>query len=153
MPDDKPRISTGESNEEDYELLPHKEIEELKSELQRLKEFEFAPSKKMQVSLVEVNQKLDRLIAVFDEALHAVKLEEGGLSWNERIKPLVEKLNKILDQNASIAEGMVAIADMVKELKEGSAPDLEESPRILPPPILPPPRLPPIPPPPLPPRR
>ena len=165
MPDEKPRITPGdEPVEEEYELLPHKEIEELKTELRRLKEFEFAPAKKMQVSLVELNQKLDRLLAVFDEAMHAVRTEEGGLTFQEKMKPLVEKMNKILDQNASIAEGMVAIADMGKELRDKIEGNEEEEaapvapplviPLPVPPPLFPrapmppPPRFPPLPPPP-----
>jgi hypothetical protein len=33
------------------------------------------------------------------------------------MRPIVEKMNKILDQNAQIAEGIVTMADMVKEMK------------------------------------
>jgi hypothetical protein len=114
--DENPQTAPGE--EEEYELLPHKEIEDLKEELSKLKEFEIAPSKRLQVSLLELNTKLDRLMMIFEDATHELRVEEGGLSFTEKMKPLLEKMNKILEQNSEIASGILALADMVKELKE-----------------------------------
>lgn len=105
------------AQEEEYELLPHREIEELKEELSKLKEFEVAPSKKLQVSLLEVNAKLDKLITIFEDASHEMRVEEGGLSFTDKMRPLLEKMNKILEQNSEIASGILALADMVKEMK------------------------------------
>ena len=107
--------------EEEYELLPHREIEELKQELAKLKEFEIAPSKKLQVSLLELNTKLDKTITIFEDAAHEMRIEEGGLSFTEKMRPILEKMNKILEQNAEIASGILALADMVKEMKEEHA--------------------------------
>ncbi len=137
--------------EDEYELLPHKEIEELKRELQNLKEFEITPSKKMQVSVLELNKKLDKLLTIFEDASHQVKVEEGGLSFAEKMTPLLEKMNKILEQNAEIASGILAVADMVKEVRGGpvrrQAPKMRIPPGaprafepIAGPPIPPPPR-------------
>ncbi len=106
------------SSEDEYELLPHKEIEDLKDELAKLKEFEIAPSKKLQVSLLELNTKLDKLLTIFEDATHEMRVEEGGLSFTEKMKPLLEKMSKILEQNSEIASGILALADMVKEVKE-----------------------------------
>lgn len=107
--------------EDEYELLPHREIEELKEELSKLKEFEIAPSKKLHVSLLELNTKLDKLITIFEDAQHEMRIEEGGLSFTEKMKPMLEKMNKILEQNSEIASGILALADMVKEMKEGQS--------------------------------
>ena len=116
MDDEESRDASPEG--EDYEILPQKEIQELKGELQRLKDFEIAPSKKMQVSLVELNNKLDKLLSIFEEATTALQLEEGGMSFKDKMKPVVEKMNKILEQNSEIAQGIVAVADLVKDLRE-----------------------------------
>lgn len=121
------------TSEDEYELLPHKEIEDLKDELAKLKEFEIAPSKKLQVSLLELDTKLDKLIAIFEDATHEMRIEEGGLSFTEKMKPLLEKMNKILEQNSEIASGILALADMVKEKQ---APKMEE-PRLEPTPPMP----------------
>ncbi|VVB81690.1 Uncharacterised protein [uncultured archaeon] len=105
-------------SEDEYELLPHKEIEDLKDELAKLKEFEIAPSKKLQVSLLELNTKLDKLITIFEDATHELRIEEGALSFTEKMKPLLERMNKVLEQNSEIASGILALADMVKDIKE-----------------------------------
>ena len=116
MVDDK-TLSTADEGEE-YEILPEKEIQELKEELRKLKEFEITPSKKMGVQLIELNTKLDKLLGIFEEATTALQLEEGGLSFKEKMKPMAEKMNKILEQNSEIAQGIVAVADLVKDLRE-----------------------------------
>jgi len=103
---------------EEYEILPEKDIQDLKEELRKLKEFEITPSKKMQVSLVELNTKLDKLLSIFEEATTALQLEEGGLSFKDKMRPLAEKMNKILEQNSEIAQGIVAVADLVRDLRE-----------------------------------
>jgi hypothetical protein len=164
--EEKPTRSPTDEGE-DYEILPQKEIQELKEELRKLKEFEITPSKKMGVQLVELNTKLDKLLSIFEEATTALQLEEGGLSFKEKMRPVVEKMNKILEQNSEIAQGIVAVADLVKDLREdlGKGPMVKE-PTIEPPqpPALPagtfaPPAMPPMmpppgmPPPPLPRRR
>lgn len=116
MVDDKTQSPADEG--EEYEILPEKEIQELKGELQKLKDFEIMPSKKLGVQLIELNTKLDKLLSIFEEATTALQLEEGGLSFKEKMKPLAEKMNKILEQNSEIAQGIVAVADLVKDLRE-----------------------------------
>ncbi len=120
---------------EEYELLPHREIEDLKDELRKLKEFEITPTKKLRISLIELNKKLNKLLQIFDEARHEIRTEEIGLGFKEKMKPVTEKMNRLLEQQADIAEGMVALADIVKEMKKEEAPKLE--------PALPIPRAPP----------
>jgi hypothetical protein len=115
---DEGKLPSSLDEGEDYEILPQKEIQELKNELQKLKDFEITPSKKLGVQLVELNTKLDKLLGVFEEASTALQLEEGGLSFKDKMKPVVEKMNKILEQNSEIAQGIVAVADLVKDLRE-----------------------------------
>jgi len=142
------------ADDDEYELLPHREIEELKAELSKLKEFDIAPTKKLQVSLLELNTKLDKLITIFEDASHEMRTEESSLSFSEKMQPILERMNKILDQNAEIASGILTIADMLKE-KKAEAPAPMEIPSFNPsmpnfapqgatkqglPPIPPPPR-------------
>jgi len=81
--------------EEQYELVPYKEIQDLKHELSKLKEIPIPTTKKLQVSIDELAMKLDRLTAIFEEAGHEIKTEEGGLTFQEKMKPLFEKMNKL----------------------------------------------------------
>lgn len=103
---------------DEYEILPHKEITELREELKKLKLAEGSPTKKMTVSIVELNAKMDKLIEIFETATRDLREEAGGLSVGEQIKPLAERLNKALEQNSEIAEGVVALADMIKDLRD-----------------------------------
>ncbi len=100
---------------DEYELMPHKDIIELREELRRLRE---KPSEKtLQISMVELASKLDRITEIFEEAKEMIRVEEGALTFQEKMRPVVERMEKILEQNSQIAEGVVAIADMVNELK------------------------------------
>jgi len=117
---------------EEYELLPHREIEDLKDELRKLKEFEITPTKKLRISLIELNKKLDKLLQIFDEARHEIRTEEVGLGFKEKMKPLMEKMETLQEQQADIAEGMVALADIVKGMKSEEKPKLEPTPEMPP---------------------
>ena len=138
-----------EHSEDEYELLPHREIEELKAELAKLKEFDIAPTKKLQVSMLELNAKLDKLITIFEDASHELRVEESSLSFAEKMQPILERMNKILDQNAEIASGILAVADLLKEKEKSEIhagpPEMPQfAPQGMPraglPPIPPPPR-------------
>ncbi|MEK6874466.1 MAG: hypothetical protein AABX52_01810 [Nanoarchaeota archaeon] len=109
----KPSILQDSSDE--YEILPHKEIHELREQLTRLKE---KPTERtLQLALCEVSTKMDRLINIFEEALTMVKVEEGSLSFTEKLRPLMEKMDKILEQNSEIAAGIVGLHDFMVEVK------------------------------------
>ena len=155
---DKENMAVENDERESYELLAESELAGLRSELKKAKEFEVTPTKRLHVSLNELNAKLDRLIGIFDEASRDIKIEEGSISFQEKMRPLIEKMNKILEQNSEIAEGIVALADIVKDFQEGLetkgvvVADKQESPSFGQPPVFPsvplepkpfPPRLPP----------
>lgn len=111
----KPVISETEPVEEEYELLPHKEIVELKEELRRMKSIPTGAGK--EVALGDLAAKIDKLLNIFTDAMHQMKVEEGGLGFQEKMKPFNDKMNKILEQNSEIAEGIVALADILNEVK------------------------------------
>jgi len=143
----------------DYELMSHKDILELREELRKLK---MHPNEKtLQLSMVELAAKVDKLIDIFSEAMHEIRIEEGGLTFQDKMKPLVDRMDKVLEQNSQIAEGLVAVAELVNEMKDmtGGAPsrklpdiNFNRPPsRTAPPPNQQrPPTIPPLPPPPRP---
>ena len=110
--------SSCDTSEDMYEILPHTEIAELKDELRKYREDPTISGKHLQLSVDELVHRLDRLTKLIEYATDQIKLEEGGLSFKETMMPLMEKLDRVLDQNSEIAEGVVAVADMVKEFKE-----------------------------------
>lgn len=114
MAGQKAQILTEPSDE--YEILPHNEIHELREQLMRLKE---RPTERtLQLAMAESSAKMDRLINIFEEALTMIKVEEGSLSFTEKLRPLMEKMDKILEQNSEIAAGLVGIHDIMVDVKE-----------------------------------
>ncbi len=119
------------ASDDNYELVPYREIQDLKDELRRLKDVPIPSTKKLQVTMDDLASKVDRITAIFEEAGHQIQVEEGGLTFQEKMKPLLEKMNKVLEQNSEIAKGIVAVADLINELKnrmeEGFTVKKEES--------------------------
>jgi hypothetical protein len=104
--------------EEEYELLPHRDIVELREELRKLKSMPPEAGEHAEASYEELTSKMDRLIQIFTEAEKTINVEEGAATFKEKMAPIVEKMNKILEQNSEIAEGIVALADIMNEVKD-----------------------------------
>ena len=107
-----------ENPEEEYELLPHKDIVELREELRKLKSLPSEAGSHAEASYEDLTKKMDRLIEIFENAEKSLKIEEGAMSFKEKMAPFTEKLNKALEQNSEIAEGIVALADLMSEIKD-----------------------------------
>ena len=98
----------------DYELLPHEELEALRKEIEHLKKNPYSGSKQnknLLDSMDELSISINKL----------VKILEG--SQEEPIKEYAEAsptklLKQISDQNAKIAEGIVAISKIMKKPTE-----------------------------------
>ena len=104
--------------DEEYELLPRHEIEALKKEIERLKKHPFGETKEGETLLEAINNLNDnikRLIDIFTKTSADLKKNYGDTSPLEDIK-------EIKNQNEQIAQGIVAVADMMKELKEAVKP-------------------------------
>src|SRR3989338_2100803 len=107
-------------DDDEYELLPHKEIAELKTQLEAYRK---GPSASSQASMDHLSDSINTLINIFKEASTSMAIEDKqhDAIMND-IKAMSDKIDKGLDQNKKIAEGIVALADMVKELQQ----DMEE---------------------------
>lgn len=96
-------------DDSDYELMPKKEVEKLKKELNALKRNPYGESDRgqdLQKSIERLNNTMNKLIAILEDAQQDI-IDE----YNES-KP-IEKLNQILDQNETIAKALVSIHDKV----------------------------------------
>ncbi|MFH0875855.1 MAG: hypothetical protein V1859_08000 [archaeon] len=102
---------------DDYELLPHEEIEKLKRELDRLKKSGTNPDA-LSGSMENLTDSINSLLRVFREASEEMKLDEhDSVMLSDKIGPLAEKVDKVLEQNEKIAKGIIAIADMIEEMQ------------------------------------
>jgi len=101
------------ADSDEYELIPEKEIGELKDELKRLKDFEVKPTKQLGTNLIELNTKIEQLLSVFEQSYRFMTTEGSGEN-----KELIERLDKVLEENGQIAQGLVALSDMISGLKD-----------------------------------
>ena len=99
--------------DDDYDLLPHQEIEELKRQVQELKtRSDKSSSQEIVKALEQLTRSMDSMLRLFTEAAQEVK---GSDKEHEQI---VDKLDEVIEQNKTIAEGMVAVSDMVRDFVE-----------------------------------
>ena len=63
--------------EEDYELMPHKDISSLKKQLEVVKENpHLASSEGLKRSIEKLSESLENMLVVFEEAAQEMKLED-----------------------------------------------------------------------------
>ena len=112
--------------DDDYGLVPYKDISELKKELEGMQDKKEISTKEMYDAVHKLANAMSDMLGVFGAAAEQLKLEEREYeSESKKHETIISKLDKLIDQNKTIAEGMVAIVEMVKE-KFGSA-EKEES--------------------------
>lgn len=122
--------------DDSYEIMPYREIVELRKQIADLqRRTGDASSKELLQSMAALTKSMDNMLQLFSSAAEEMKLEEkteGELS--QKVTPLIEKVNRLEEQNKTIAEGLVAIASMVKDIRKGRFKEREEAPRPAPPP-------------------
>lgn len=98
------------------DLVSYKDISELKKELEGMKGKKDVSVKELYDAVQRLAQTMTDMLEVFGAAAEQMQLEEqSNESIAKKHEMIVSKLDKLIDQNKTIAEGMVAIVDMVKE--------------------------------------
>ncbi len=94
-------------------------LQALKSEIEALKAKRPASKKKatpgnVMESMEQLTSTLNEFMQTFEEATEEMRLEEKEeeLFINE-LKPLHDKMDKIVEQNEKIAKGIIAVANML----------------------------------------
>lgn len=96
--------------DEDYELLPHEELERLRKEVEHLKKNPYSSSKtnkNLLDTMQDLNTSIKKLIKIFEGAQDEIIKEYSDASPTKILK-------EISEQNKKIAEGIVTVAKMVK---------------------------------------
>ena len=102
--------------DDEEEFVPYKDISELKRELEGMKGRKDVPAKDIYDAVQKLAQTMTDMLEVFGAATEQMKLEEREYESEARKhEMIISKLDKIIEQNRTIAEGMVAIVEMVKE--------------------------------------
>jgi len=96
--------------EDDYELLPHAELDFLRKEVDRLKRNPLGDTQ-ASVSLLEsmntLNANVAKLVAIFQSA-------SDDMSRLQHDQNALEQLRRLREENAKIAHGIVALSEMLK---------------------------------------
>ncbi len=103
---------------EDYELIPHKVLHELKDEVEALKEKlsqPETPSEQLTEGMNDLRTSIDTMQQVFMTAIDYMKSDDEGFSVGKTLQKLGDKLESIELQNKQIAKGIVTVADMLEE--------------------------------------
>ncbi|HLD88807.1 MAG TPA: hypothetical protein VI894_01225 [Candidatus Nanoarchaeia archaeon] len=96
-----------------------KELNELKKQLEDIKKMSTVSPSAMQDSMDRLNKSINDLQNVFRAAIEELKMEEHEeATFTRKIEPLVKRVNAIHEQNEKIADGIVALADMMDEMKK-----------------------------------
>lgn len=115
------------SEEEEYEIMPHKTIERIKREINDLKmkavSDEKISNESLKKSLDNLTVSINSLMSLFKEASEEMKIEEESKEEiKEKIDPLLNRIDTIESENRKIARGILAIADMIKQQERPPAP-------------------------------
>ncbi|MBI2541399.1 hypothetical protein HYV80_01695 [Candidatus Woesearchaeota archaeon] len=94
----------------------YKDISEIKKGLEGMKGKKDISSKELYDAVQSLNTTITGMLDVFGAAAEQMKLEEQSYEASlKKHEMIITKLDKLIDQNKTIAEGMVAIVEMVKE--------------------------------------
>jgi len=112
---------------DDFEIVPEKEVSNLKKEINKLKQDPLGESEagsKMYKTMDNLNESMTNMLNLFKIAADSMQQEEKEeVFLAEKIKPLFEKVDKVVEQNEKIAKALVAIADMIDDLKNNKPED------------------------------
>ena len=98
-----------------HELLPHKLLSELHSDVESLKKKLTSPDAKAQELILEIEsmkESIHELTTVFQKALEEMKEDDVS----KTLAMLQERVDAMLKQNETIARSMLAISDKVDDL-------------------------------------
>ncbi len=108
------------NDNDEYEILPHQLLADLKGEVEALKKKLTQPDSKINELILEIESMKDsihELNTIFQQALQDTKTEDV----TRNITLINSKLSDVIAQNETIAKGMIAIADKVDDFVSKSS--------------------------------
>ncbi|MFH1649300.1 MAG: hypothetical protein ABIA93_02005 [Candidatus Woesearchaeota archaeon] len=114
---------------DDYELLPHEEIEYLRREVEKLKVNPFGDSKENRTLLASI----DKLTRAINDLTRLFAEADKDMAQMHQDQSPIKLLSEIKQQNETLAKGMLALADIIKAKNQEPA---EQPRRQAPPPQM-----------------
>lgn len=115
--------------DDEYEILPHKLLSDLKYDVDALKDKITKPDAKANELILEIESLKDsihELTTVFEKALEQTKEEDAG----KTISTISEKLKTVVAQNETIAKGMIAISEKLEDFMSKQSSHVGPSPQM-----------------------
>ncbi len=101
---------------EPYGVMPYSELSDLKRHMKKIESKDDVDSKELLQAVTGLTKHMDSMLHLFKTAADEMRLEEEEeKALSKQIRPLMDKIDEIIEQNKIIAEGMVALSDIVKE--------------------------------------
>ena len=111
--------------QDDYELVPHREIYELKKQLDELRSqkglVESGAREKIEITNKELFDTMNKLIeginamiSIFQKAAEDLGKSDEGESIRKKLEPIGERLEELEDQNRKVARAILAVSESVK---------------------------------------
>lgn len=107
-------------DDDEYGILTNREFSNLKRDIEDVKK-RVSPDTTKQIvdSMAKLSQGMDSMLQLFKGAADEMKNEESSQEqFVKYLQPLSQKVDLLMEQTKVIAESMVGIVEMVKELKE-----------------------------------
>src|SRR3989344_665750 len=106
--------------DENYGFVSYENISDLRKELENIQDKKDVSPKNLYEAVHRLADTVSGMLEVFGAAAEQMKLEDKGYEAEaKKHEAIISKIDKLIDQNKTIAEGMVAIVGLVKE-KMGS---------------------------------
>lgn len=135
--------------EEEYEIIPHQILSDLRDELDAVKERLQTPVGEMErellASIADLKNSINQLNEMVKSAAAEVRKEEKE-GAAVQLKRLNNKIDEVSRQNEQIAHALLTVANMVEKSQHEMLPP-RPMPKPMAPPKMPPPRAPPMAPP------
>ncbi|MBS3135645.1 hypothetical protein J4401_01675 [Candidatus Woesearchaeota archaeon] len=100
----------------DERITPYSDIADSKKQVNKIQANPNPSSDQLIMTVQHLTRSMGSMLELFRTAAEEMKLEEKEEhAVAQQITPLLRKLDEMMEQNKVIAEGMVALADLVKE--------------------------------------
>lgn len=97
-----------------YDLMPHSKIKELEAQIEDLKKGEPTSNVALKRNIDDLNKNIRSMMELFRIAAEEMKMEERQTTnVSVRVKSISEQMKDVLDQNQKIANGILALADIM----------------------------------------
>jgi len=107
------------AEDENFEIISSRNLGQMQREVEGLKEQLNSPgfkiTQKFGQSIQTLTDSISELNSIFKTAAEQMKVEEQGGKIEEKLDPIVNRLNEVIEQNRELAKAVLVVVDMLEE--------------------------------------